>query len=597
MKSIRWRLVAMYLSLVFIVMILTGTFIIVSTEQREQRKASEELRQCAVYIEEQVIEQYDNRYFQDSLVNLSIVSSTLRNMSAHILNSKGETIASSTVAEETDFQQYTNSAVISALNGRESFLANSKITDSIGQEKTVMSYSYPCKDSNNNVTYIIYVQMDSEAIEESITQTTQTILVAVIIALVITTILGLLFANTITAPIAVLTKKANLMAKGRLDQKVTVKGNDEIGQLTNSFNIMAKELRKTLAESEEQRNKLEIVLHNMTDGILAFDESGQLIQINRSSYDMLEIDDVKISLNWLLDMLKLKPTDIKPGAIKETVIIGKDDKYISVAIIPYTLKKKKKKNLGGIIVVLHDITKHRQLDNMRQEFVANVSHEIGTPLTTIKGYAELLLDGAIDDKSVAMEFLNEINVAADRMKLLRDDLLDLSRFDTKVNKLNMEDVNLVSLVSGCCRQNLIVADNKEQNIVFNPPEKPMYIYADPGRINQVITNIMSNAMKYSDKGSTINIRLKETDNYYHLEIADNGIGMPKESLDRIFDRFYRVDKARSRAMGGNGLGLAIVKEIMDAHKGSIKVYSALEKGTTMILIFPKSELAEFILEQ
>lgn len=588
----------MYLSLVFIVMILTGTFIIVSTEKREQMKASEEMRQCAVYVEEQVIEQYDSRYFQDSLVNLSIVSSTLRNMSVQILNSDGETIASSTSSDGSDFQHYTNSAIISALNGSESFLANSKITDSIGQEKTVMSYSYPCKDAENNVEYIVYVQMDSEAIEESITQTARTILVAVIFALLITAILGLLFANTITAPIAVLTKNANLMAKGRLDQKVTVKGNDEIGQLTRSFNTMAKELKKTIQESEEQRNKLEIVLHNMTDGILAFDENGQLIHINRSSYDMLDIDDVKISLQWLLDMLKIDISDIKQGSVKELVVNGKDDKYISVAIMPYALKKKKRKEKpGGIIVILHDITKYRQLDNMRQEFVANVSHEIGTPLTTIKGYAELLLDGAIDDKPVAMEFLKEINVAADRMKLLRDDLLDLSRFDTKVNKLNMEDVNLVSLVSGCCRQNLIVAENKEQNIVFDPPDKPMFIYADPGRINQVITNIMSNAMKYSDKGATINIRLKETEKYYHLEIEDNGIGMPKEALDRIFDRFYRVDKARSRAMGGNGLGLAIVKEIMDAHKGSIKVYSTLGKGTTMILIFPKSELADYIVEQ
>ena len=598
MKSIRWRLVFMYLSLVFIVMILTGTFITVSTEKREQAKASEEMRQCAVYVEEQVIEQYDSRYFQDSLVNLSIVSSTLRNMSVQILDSEGETIASSTASDDSDFRHYTNSAIISALNGSESFLAKSKITDSIGQEKTVMSYSYPCKDAENNVKYIVYVQMDSEAIEESITQTARTILVAVIFALIITAILGLLFANTITAPIAVLTKNANLMAKGRLDQKVTVKGNDEIGQLTRSFNIMAKELKKTIQESEEQRNKLEIVLHNMTDGILAFDENGQLIHINRSSYDMLDIDDVKISLGWLLEMLKINISDIKQGSVKELVVNGKDDKYISVAIMPYTLKKKKRKEKpGGVIVVLHDITKHRQLDNMRQEFVANVSHEIGTPLTTIKGYAELLLDGAIDDKPVAMEFLKEINVAADRMKLLRDDLLDLSRFDTKVNKLNMEDVNLVSLVSGCCRQNLIVAENKNQNIVFDPPDKPMFIYADPGRINQVITNIMSNAMKYSDKGTTINIRLKETEKYYHLEIEDNGIGMPKEALDRIFDRFYRVDKARSRAMGGNGLGLAIVKEIMDAHKGSIKVYSTLGKGTTMILIFPKSELADYITEQ
>ncbi len=589
----------MYLSLVFIVMILTGTFITVTAQNREQRQASEELHQCAVYIEEQVIEQYDSRYFQDSLVNLSIVSSALRNMDASILDAQGRTIACSTASDRDEFQQFNNSAIIAALNGEESFLPRSRVTDALGIEKTVMSYSYPCKDDGGKVAYIVYVQMDSQAIEDSIAQTARSLIVAVVIALIITAVLGLLFANTITSPIAALTKKANLMAKGRLDQKLAVKGSDEIGQLTKSFNTMAKELSKTIVESEEQRNKLEIVLHNMTDGILAFDDKGQLIHINRSCYDMLEIDDVNISLNWLMELFSITGDEEETGSVRELTVKGKDDKYISVAIIPYTLKKKKHRQeiAGGTIVVLHDITRHRQLDIMRQEFVANVSHEIGTPLTTIKGYAELLLDGAIDDKAVAMEFLKEINVAADRMKLLRDDLLDLSRFDTKVNKFNMEDVNLVSLVSGCCRQNLIVAENKHQDIIFNPPPKPMFIYGDPGRINQVITNIMSNAMKYSNEGTAINIRLKEKADTYRLEIEDNGIGMPKEALERIFDRFYRVDKARSRAMGGNGLGLAIAKEIMDAHMGSIEVSSELGKGTTMTLIFPKSDMDGMIDEK
>ncbi len=591
MKSIRWRLVFMYLSLVFIVMIMTGTFIIVSTENQENKKASNELRQCAIYIQEQVIEQYDSRYYQDSLVNLSIVSSTLRNINASIIDIKGNTVASSTNTEQSDFQQYKNSAVISALNGNEEFSPKSKIIDSLGQEKLVMSYAYPCLNEENKVEYVVFVQMSSEAIQETILQTTRTILIGITISLFVTAILGLLFANTITTPIAMLTKKANLMAKGHLNQKAVVKGSDEIGQLTKSFNTMAKELRKKIAESEDQRNKLEIVLHNMTDGILAFDENGNLIHINRSVYDMLEIDNIKITLNWLLSLLNINLNDVNNDTIKEYVINGKEDKYISVAIIPYTINKKKK-NINGVVAVLHDITKHRQLDNMRQEFVANVSHEIGTPLTTIKGYTELLLDGAVDDKNMAMEFLKEINVAADRMKLLRDDLLDLSRFDTKVNKLNMEDVNLVSLVSSCCRQNLIVAENKEQNIIFNPPKKPMYIYADAARINQVITNILSNALKYSEKRTNVNIRLKEINNTYHLEIEDNGIGMPKEALERIFDRFYRVDKARSRAMGGNGLGLAIVKEIMDAHNGKIEVDSILGIGTIMTLIFPKSDLAD-----
>ncbi len=583
MKSIRWKLVFLYLSLVFIVMILTGTVIITGTENREKSKASEELRQYAIYIEEQVVDQYDSRYFQDSIVNLPFISSSQRSVSGNILDPQGKTIAGSAAADTDELQSFSNAAVIAAINGKESFTDNIRVTDANGQTSGVMGYAYPCKDENGNVKYIAYVQMSSDSIDSTVAQTVRSIIAASVLALIFTAIIGFIFANTITAPIAVLTKKADMMAKGRLEQRAVVRSNDEIGQLTRSFNTMARELKKSLGEVVDQRNKLEIVLHNMTDGILAFDERGNLIHINKSSYEMLDINDVSISLKWLLKKLKISVSDIRPNSIMDFVL-DENDKYISVALIPYAIKNK----ANGIIVVLHDITKQSQLNNMRQEFVANVSHEIGTPLTTIKGYAELLLDGAIDDKDVAMDFLREINVAADRMKLLRDDLLDLSRFDTKVNKLNRKDADLVEIVKGCCRQNVIVAENKNQTIEFTPPNKKMLIFADVGRINQVITNIMSNAMKYSGEGAVIKITLKEKKTTYHLEIADNGIGMPKEALGRIFERFYRVDKARSRAMGGNGLGLAIAKEIMDAHGGRIEVYSELGEGTTMVLIFPKS---------
>jgi two-component system sensor histidine kinase VicK len=336
-----------------------------------------------------------------------------------------------------------------------------------------------------------------------------------------------------------------------------------------------------VTEVENQRDKLEIVLHNMTDGVLAFDENGILIHANKICYDMLEMDNVVVSLDWLLEKLSLDRSRIKGG---RELVVSEDGRYISVTLVPYSSGNK----VSGVIVVLHDITRHRQLDDMRKEFVANVSHEIGTPLTTIKGYAELLLDGAIDDKEVAMDFLKEIDVAADRMKLLRDDLLDLSRFDTKVNKFDFEKTNLIDLISGCVRQNVVVASQKNQTITFKPTEKPMYIMADAARINQAITNIISNAVKYSPEKATIRIRVKETEKHYSVSIADNGIGMPKEALDRIFDRFYRVDKARSRQMGGNGLGLAIVKEIMDAHHGTVKVQSEEGKGTVMTLVFPKA---------
>jgi two-component system sensor histidine kinase VicK len=572
----------MYLSLVFIVMLVSGTFIIMSITNQENERAREELEQYAVYIEEQVIDQYDDpARFADGLSSLFITNLSQKNLRSHILDKNGETVASSLTKDSESYLSFTNSAVISALSGEDEFIAGKREADRNGQVKEWLSYAKSVKDADGNVDYVIYVQMDGESIKQSLSRVTSTILIAVLLAIVLAAVVGVLFANTITGPIIVLTKKANQLAKGKLEQHATVKSNDEIGQLTRSFNTMARELRKNVTEVENQRDKLEIVLHNMTDGVLAFDENGILIHANKICYDMLEMDNVVVSLDWLLEKLSLDRSRIKGG---RELVVSEDGRYISVALVPYSSGNK----VSGVIVVLHDITRHRQLDDMRKEFVANVSHEIGTPLTTIKGYAELLLDGAIDDKDVAMDFLKEIDVAADRMKLLRDDLLDLSRFDTKVNKFDLERTNLVDLISGCVRQNVVVASQKNQTITFKPSDEPMYIMADAARVNQAITNIISNAVKYSPEKATIRIRVKASDKHYFVSIADNGIGMPKEALDRIFDRFYRVDKARSRQMGGNGLGLAIVKEIMDAHHGAVKVQSEEGKGTVMTLVFPKA---------
>lgn len=582
MVSIRWKLVFMYLSLVFIVMLVSGTFIIMSITSQENEKAKEELIQYPAYIEEQVIEQYDDpEDFSKGITSLVITNSSQKNFSGHILDKEGKTVASSITTDEGSFQTFNGSEVISALAGEDRFVSGKCEADGNGQIKEWVSYAHSVKDQQGNVEYVVYVRMDGESIKQSRQQVTNTIFIAVFIAIILAGAVGMLFANTITGPIIVLTKKANLLAKGKLEQHAVVKSNDEIGQLTRSFNTMARELRKNVTEVESQRDRLEIVLHNMTDGVMAFDESGILIQANKVCYDMIEMDNILVSLDWFLEKLSLDRSCIRPGG--KEIIVNQDGKYISVALMPYSAGNK----LSGVVVVLHDITRHRQLDDMRKEFVANVSHEIGTPLTTIKGYAELLLDGAIEDKAVAMDFLKEIDVAADRMKLLRDDLLDLSRFDTKVNKFDFAKVDLIELVDGCVRQNVVVASQKNQTITFRKPKKPMFIMADAARINQAITNIISNSVKYSPENASIKIVAREGEKHYSVSISDNGIGMPKEALERIFERFYRVDKARSRQMGGNGLGLAIVKEIMDAHHGTINVQSEEGKGTTMTLTFPK----------
>ncbi len=596
MKSIRWKLVFIYFTLVFIVMIVSGTYIIIMTDSQETKNAEEELKQCAVYVEEQIINEYENPDdFQLGFDNFFIVRSSMRNIQANIIDKDGKTIASSVSSDKSLFMDYNNSVVISALSGKESFDTNKKYMDFNSQVKDWITYGYPVFDNDNQVKYVIYTQIDGESIKNNIMTIAGTISVSIVIALVITGVLGIIFASTITRPIELLTKKAKQLAHGRKFEKLPVRSNDEIGQLTRSFNYMASELRKTLSEFENENNKLEIVVNNMTDGILAFDYYGKLIHANSVCQELLGHSTEGLNLQRFLAETNMKNISLTPNVISETMV-KRENVYLSISFIPYGQKDADfddeemtfKDSFEGVVVVLQNITKHRRLDEMRREFVANVSHEIRTPLTTIKSYAETLIDGAIDEKETAIEFLQIINAAADRVAFLAKDLLDLSHLDNKQMKFNFENVNIISVLRDCITQNYIAAQNKKQNIIFDCDEDKVYtVSADVGRITQVFNNIISNAMKYSPENTNINIFAEDDKDFCYIHIKDNGIGIPEDDLERIFERFYRVDKARSRAMGGNGLGLSIAKEIMEGHKGKIYAESSMGNGTDMILKFPK----------
>lgn len=588
MKSVRFKLIFIYFILVFIVMIISGTFIIFSIQKQETKKIEEELKSFSKAIKEQIIDQYEEPYdFQTGFTDLFMKRVFTQNIQGAIIDKDGKTIAGTNFSQTNGPYQYKNEVVISALAGKEKFEKFKKSLDENSEITEWLTYATPVFDNENNLEYVIYVQMDSVNIKETLSQTTNTIGIAVIIALILAITLGSMFSTTITAPISMLTKKANLLAKGHLEQHIIVKGEDEIGQLTRSFNHMARELRKTVSEMENENNKLEIVLHNMTDGVVAFDEIGSLIHANKEFYELMNLDEeeeYKINLDYFLNIINLPKNKITLNKNTEILIDG-DGKYIQVVLIPYTDKHN---FIEGIMIVLKDITKQKKLDDMRKEFVANVSHEIRTPITTIKSYTETLLEGAIEEKEIAIDFLNTINEAADRMKFLTDDLLELSRFDGGKISFNFKKVNLYDIVVGCVKQNIIIANKKNQQIVLQQPKtKEMNIMADTGRINQVLNNIISNAIKYSLENTVINIFIEQTEDNYIVNIKDNGIGIPKEDLPRIFERFYRVDKARSRAMGGNGLGLSIAKEIMLEHKGDIKATSKPNEGTTMKVIFKK----------
>ena len=588
MRSIKWRLIAMYLGLVLIVMIVTGSYILISMQNTEIDKARDQLELYAQKVSEQVVESYDEADFQTGLEQFTRTSSSDSQIQGNIINEYCETVASTAVSQPP-FPSYNNSVVMMAISGETGFDESREDPET---DTTWICYASPALTINGEVKYVVYARMNASAMQESLAQTTQTIIVAVFLALVLAVLMAYVFAKTLTGPIHQLTVKAKLLAEGDLKQTVEVYSEDEIGQLAESFNYMASELNKTVGEAFREKNKLEAILHNMTDGVISFDKNGNISHANTVAAEMLEVDKLDFTLDMFTRKYDLEldeqGRDVEDGmAVQLQYTFPVGEKYINASFSPYFNETEE---IEGIVVVLQDITKQKKLDNMRKEFVANVSHEMRTPLTTIKSYTETLMYGAVEEKDMAMEFLNIINTETDRMSFLVRDLLQLSRFDNKQVQFKFSKVYINEFISENVRQNKIHAENKKQNLILELwPDDNAYVVADRDRVNQVINNITTNAIKYSPEGATIRIYVTEDKTYYKINVSDTGMGISKEDLPRIFERFYRVDKARSRAMGGTGLGLAIAKEIMEGHDGKLTAESEYGKGTTMTMWFMKNQ--------
>jgi len=364
-----------------------------------------------------------------------------------------------------------------------------------------------------------------------------------------------------------------------------VGANDEVGQIAESFNTMSADLNEHMATITNEKNKMEIVMYNMTDGVLAYDRDGVLIHSNHAGEELLGLSQIKdLPMTVLFETLGIKVNDVDEMDDMEDIAIGIGDKFINIS---FNAHKNENGEILGVIVVFQDITKHMRLDNMRKDFVANVSHELRTPLTTIMSYAETILDGAVDDPDMRDNFLSIIHNESLRMAAIIKDLLELSRFDSRRMEFDFVPADLVALVKENVQKHKITAEKQGKIISLTGEIDLANVNMDSARINQVLNNIISNSIRYSSEGAKISVELAEREESYVVYIHDDGIGIPKEDLRMIFDRFYRVDKARSRELGGTGLGLSIAKEIVEAHGGRIHAASELGVGTTITLRPPK----------
>ncbi|WP_027086788.1 cell wall metabolism sensor histidine kinase WalK [Cohnella panacarvi] len=444
--------------------------------------------------------------------------------------------------------------------------------------------------SNNKIVGAVYIVAPMKEVYETMEGINRIFVSGTLIALGLTAVLGVLLSGTITSPIKALTRQATEVAEGRFDQRVPVFGRDEIGQLSSAFNDMTDRLSEALTVNEEEKEKLASILSNMSDGVLATDELGKVIVTNRRARGMLGIADMKdgTTLSSALGIEKMPIAETLQGK-QSSLLLRRDSETEGELVFRVTLTpiRRRDKGVAGAIAVLQDVTEMEKLEQSRREFVANVSHELRTPLTTIKSYAEALEDGALEEPPLADRFVGVIRNETERMIRLVTDLLHLSRFDSKRNQLRRQKTDLPLMLEEVVDRFSFQLRQKAITATVKVDDKKKTAWLDRDGIDQVLDNLVSNAIKYTLDGGAIEITCKTNDNgLLAIAIKDTGIGIPKKDLARIFERFYRVDKARSRNMGGTGLGLSIAREIVRAHGGSIGIESEANVGTVVTVLLP-----------
>ena len=417
-------------------------------------------------------------------------------------------------------------------------------------------------------------------------------LYSILLSSFIAILVGVFAVKGILGPISKIIKSAERISSGEnIDIKYLKDTNNktDIDDLVKAFSIMTSELQENLKEVTRQKNQIETILLHMTDGIIAFNMDGELLHINPAAMELLNIQKEdntfdKIFTKMGLDINMEKVVYLDDWTSSEQKVELKD-KFVNLFFAPF---KDENGLIAGVIVVIQDITEHVKLDNMRKEFVADVSHELKTPITSIMGYAETLTEGDYD-KPTQDRFLNVIETESKRMARLVQDLLTLSRYDNNQVKLEKTEFDLGELVKRTQESLALEIEKKKHKVeCFVTADVPK-VYADKYGIERVIVNILTNSIKYTNEGGNIKIYVGFVYNDAYIKIIDNGIGIPEQDLDKIFERFYRVDKARTREMGGTGLGLAIAKEILEQNNSSIDIKSVVGKGTEVVIRIPTKQ--------
>lgn len=576
-SSIKWRFTIIYFILIFVALITAGIFIVQAFEDYHLGTVENNLDDLSQLILpkiealdgfnpdeiQQIVETHQGLGFDEEI---------------YVVNNKDQIVASSTEIQSTTASNILDLNLLIAARNGESETAIAAIKN---YDVRTMDRSMPIQIDEKYVG-ILFIRHNLDAIYTTLSKTTMIIVRAILLASLFTVFISFLIAKTISEPIEDIARKALLLGEGDFSNKVDVKSDDEIGDLARIFNVLTDKLRYNINEVFKEKNKMETIIEYMNDGLIAIDLEGEIIHINSKARILLKIDESKRLFNQINEVLNIDEI-LENEAYVGIQNIQRGESILKIDYLPF---EDDSENNIGLVFVIRDITEREKLDRMRKEFVANVSHELKTPLTSIKSYSETLIDDDYDQE-ITKKFLNVINSEADRMDRLVRDLLQLSNFDASFADVRIENNDWLVLIENILLKLRPSYEMKNQRVELENHTDETIGQFDYDRMEQVIINILSNAIKYTPENGVIDILLDHDDAFFIIKVIDNGMGIPENELKYIFDRFYRVNKARSRKLGGTGLGLSIAKEIVELHGGVIIIESTLNIGTTAIIKVPK----------
>lgn len=574
-KSLQWKLVIIYLMLILLAMEIVGVYLIKSFQDYQFKNLADYLEYQAKslsFILKDNIK--DGKNIKTILYLYMSPDSQLKYI--YVLDKEGRII------QGTD---YRSGRIISPLVLQALSLSKT-LKPMRNDEKNTMDYAYPVRSGQGDVEAVVFMGASMDRTLKTINDVKVILFSATVIAVLITIVLGFVLARTITEPIKEITNKAEALANGDFDQVIKVRADDEIGRLAGMFNYLTGRLRHTLDEIAREKSKAEGILMNMSDGVIAASKDGTIQVVNGAARSMLLDYPVSEGDN-AFDMIKKltgQAMTFEDLSVNNKMVFKTSNGVFNAHFAQF---KGDRDETEGFVMVMHDITEQQRLDSMRKQFVADVSHELRTPLTTIKSYVETLMSDDIDDDARS-RFLQVVNKEVDRMVRLVKDLLLLSNLDSNKYAMKKETIDLKKMLTDVVSNMKLLARNKSQQLHTRFCEEDITVEGDADKLEQVFINVINNSIKYTPNNGKIEISAALAGDKAVVTVTDNGIGIPREDIEKVFERFYRVDKARSRELGGTGLGLSICKEIVSAHKGTIEIESELDRGTSVRICLPSS---------